>query len=161
MKNKYLAILILPAVLVACQPKPAGTDQSANNAAEAESTPRSETTAATKKCYAHYKNRDTVELSIVTTGKQVTGTLRYQLFEKDRNNGTITGEIKGDTLLANYTFNSEGTESQRQVAFLRKGDQFVEGYTGVEEKGGQIIFKDAKSLKFDGTIRLSEMPCKD
>ncbi len=161
MKNKFLATLILPLCLAACQPQPAGTDQSTNQAAGTENLQETDSTSATARCYAYYKNRDTVELSVVTSGKQISGTLKYQLFEKDRNNGTITGEIKGDTLLANYTFNSEGRESQRQVAFLRTGDQLVEGYAEVEEKGGKTVFKDTKNLKFESGIVLDAVACKD
>lgn len=160
MKNKLLATLILPVCLAACQPQPAGKGDSANQASPGESAQESDSATAVKKCYAYY-NRDTVELSIVTAGKQISGTLRYQLFEKDKNNGTITGEIMGDTLLANYTFNAEGRESERQVAFLRKGEQLIEGYTDVEEKNGKVVFKDASKLKFDETIRLSETPCRN
>lgn len=161
MKQKFLATLILPVCLAACQPQPAGTGQSANQDADKESLQEADSTSATTKCYAYYKNRDTVELSIGARGQQISGTLKYQLFEKDRNNGTITGEIKGDTLLANYTFNSEGMESQRQVAFLRKGDQLVEGYAEVEEKDGKTVFKDTKNLKFGSGIVLDVVACKD
>jgi hypothetical protein len=161
MKNKFLATLILPLCLAACQPQPAGTDQSAKQGADTENLQEPDSASTNTKCYAYYKNRDTVELSLVTSGKQISGTLKYQLFEKDRNNGTITGEIKGDTLLANYTFNSEGMESQRQVAFLRKGDQLIEGYAEVEEKGGKAVFKDTKNLKFGSGIVLAPAACKD
>jgi hypothetical protein len=161
MKNKFLVTVILPVCFAACQPKPAGTEQSANSATEAEGGKIADSTATTKTCYTSYKNRDTVELSIVTAGNKVSGALRYQLYEKDRNKGTIVGEIKGDTLLANYTFNSEGMESQRQVAFLRKGDQLVEGYAEIEEKDGKVSFKDTKALKFSAGIELKKTDCKD
>jgi hypothetical protein len=161
MKNKFLVTLILPVCFAACQPKPAGTEQSANSPVEAGGIENVDSTATSKTCYTSYKNRDTVELSIVTAGNKVSGALRYQLYEKDRNKGTIVGEIKGDTLLANYTFNSEGMESQRQVAFLRKGDQLVEGYAEIEEKDGKVSFKDTKALKFGAGIELQKTDCKD
>jgi hypothetical protein len=109
-------------------------------------------------CYTYQVNRDTVYLRLDIDGTKARGDLRYMLFEKDRNNGTINGEMKGDTLFAEYTFNAEGTKSVREVAFLKKGDRFVEGYGDVEEKNGQMVFKDRSRISF-GTMVLAKTEC--
>ena len=43
----------------------------------------------------------------------------YQLKEKDRNDGTLQGTINGDTLIADYTFSSEGMLSEAGCLFKR------------------------------------------
>ncbi len=90
------------------------------------------------------------------TGNLVTGELVYDYFEKDKNTGTIKGEMKGDTLFAEYMFMSEGINSVREVAFLKKGDSWIEGYGDVEEQTGKIVFKNKAALKFEINITLKK-----
>ncbi|WP_343523136.1 hypothetical protein [Pedobacter sp.] len=111
-------------------------------------------------CYQYIKNRDTATLSLKTKDNKVTGTLGYNLYEKDKNAGTITGIIKGDTIIANYIFQSEGKTSIREVAFLKKGDQIAEGFGDVEEVKGETKFKDLSKLKFDGSMNFDKIDCK-
>ena len=111
-------------------------------------------------CYAYEKNNDRVYLHLEDSAGLITGNLSYNFYEKDSNKGFINGEMKGDTLLADYTFMSEGIESVRQVAFLKKGNNMVEGYAAAEEKNGKTVFKKLDSLKF-GNLLLSPVDCKD
>ncbi|MFD1875367.1 hypothetical protein [Hymenobacter bucti] len=110
-------------------------------------------------CYAYTSARDTVRLTLATTQPTVTGQLSYRYFEKDRNEGTIRGAMHGDTLRAEYTFQSEGVASVREVAFLRRGTGFVEGYGDVAERAGAMVFKQPGALKFTSTQPLSPVTC--
>ncbi|AMQ00404.1 hypothetical protein AY601_3539 [Pedobacter cryoconitis] len=112
-----------------------------------------------KVCYAYIKNKDTVSLSLITTGNAVAGNLNYNFYEKDKNAGTITGIIKGDTIIADYTFQSEGSTSYRQIAFVKKGDQLLEGYGPTQEADGRTVFTNLAGLKY-GDITLSPVACK-
>jgi len=117
--------------------------------------------ASTKQfCYTYIKDRDTANLTFMSSGNITTGELTYRLFEKDRNKGIIKGEMRGDTLVADYTFNSEGIESVRQVAFLKKGDQLLEGYGDVEQKDHKTVFKNISSLSFGRSIIFNKTDCK-
>jgi hypothetical protein len=113
-------------------------------------------------CYSGALNKDTVALSIFRQGSQVTtGQLQYRFFEKDKSAGTVVGQIKGDTLFAAYSFSSEGSNSTREVAFLKKGDSYVEGYGEVKDDGhGNVTFKDTKQLHFDGKMTLLKVECQ-
>lgn len=113
-------------------------------------------------CYSAILKKDTVSMSLKLKGNQITsGKLTYNYFEKDKNVGTLTGEIKGDTLFAAYTFMSEGITSNRQVVFLKKGNTYVEGYGDiVDDNNGNVIFKDLKQLKFEGNVVLLKINCK-
>ena len=79
-------------------------------------------------CYAYTGRGDTIQISLTSSEGEVAGEMDYALAEKDRNSGTLAGEWNGDTLYARYTFRSEGVTSEREVAFLRRGDGLVEGY---------------------------------
>ena len=68
-------------------------------------------------CYSYAANNDTIEMKLIHVGKSITGTLVYKLYEKDKNSGTIQGSMRGDLLVADYTFMSEGVISLRQVVF--------------------------------------------
>lgn len=110
-------------------------------------------------CYAYIKNRDTANLNFTTTNGIIVGELAYKLYEKDSNKGMVEGEMKGDTLLLDYTFNSEGKESERQVIFIKKGNQLFEGFGDMEEKNGKFVFKDVPNLKFKGGIIFNKIDC--
>ena len=111
-------------------------------------------------CYQGIIKQDTINLSLqIEENQEVKGELAYLFFEKDKNNGTIVGKMVGDTLRANYTFMSEGKESNREVVFLRKGKIMIEAYGDVEEKEGKTVFKEPKKLYFDSATVLSEIDC--
>ncbi len=111
-------------------------------------------------CYQYIKNRDTATLSLKTEDNKVMGMLSYNLYEKDKNAGTIAGIVKGDTIIANYTFQSEGKTSVSEVAFLKQGDQLVEGFGDVQEVKGKTKYKDVSKLKFGDSIVFSKTDCK-
>jgi hypothetical protein len=116
-------------------------------------------TPAGPQCYAYTTGKDTVRLTLQTTQPTVTGQLTYRYFEKDRNQGTIRGTMRGDTLLADYTFQSEGQESVRQVAFLRRSAGFVEGYGDVTERAGKTVFAQPRALQFNSNNPLLPVAC--
>ena len=110
-------------------------------------------------CYAYTAGKDTVRLTLQTTQPTVAGQLTYNYFEKDRNKGTISGTMHGDTLLADYTFQSEGTTSVRQVAFLRRDIGFIEGFGPVAERQGKTVFTQPRTLQYDAKYTLLPVAC--
>ncbi|SHL22342.1 hypothetical protein [Flavobacterium xanthum] len=143
-------ILALVSVLFSCN-KQKGTDVTPEKNDSEE--PISE------QFYSGNIKKDTILMNLTMEGNKIlSGKLIYNFYEKDKNEGTLIGELKGDTLLADYTFMSEGISSVRQVVFLKKGDTYIEGYGDiVEEASGKVIFKDRKQLKFDGKSVLSKV----
>lgn len=116
---------------------------------------------STSDCYVYIKNRDTASLKVNIEGEELTGELNYKLFEKDSNKGTIAGEMKGDTIIAEYTFDSEGMRSVREVVFVKKDDgNIYEGTGEVIEKGGKMVFKDRSALNFSPTMVFTKTNCK-
>jgi hypothetical protein len=140
---------------------------SCNNASETTTTVENkdsiETTAprdiATTQCYAGLMGKDSIFLQLNNNNNIVLGDLEYKRFQKDQNKGTIAGEMRGDTLLADYTFMSEGKSSVREVIFLKKGNMLVEGFGDVEEKNGKMVFKNTGTVKFNEAMSLKETDC--
>lgn len=113
-------------------------------------------------CYTSTANNSKIELSFnVNSHQEVNGNLRYSLYGKDKNIGIINGNMVGDTLIADYTFDSEGTSSIRQVVFLQRDGTYIEGHGDVVEANGKTSFKDRKTLKFDSQNTLIKVDCKE
>src|SRR5690606_25093234 len=105
-----------------------------------------------KGCYTYDSNGSTISFEITDIGDSILGNLEYSFSGKDRNFGTFKGNLKGDKLFGTYTFMSEGMESSREVAFLVKGNQLIEGY-GELDNGG-TIFKNRDSVSYTSTMPL-------
>jgi hypothetical protein len=114
-----------------------------------------------KNNYRYLKNGDTISLAITIEGDKVHGDLLYAWKEKDRNSGHIDGVLKGDVLLADYTFSSEGQESVRQVVFKLSKDHALEGYGTMEEKAGKMSFVDPQKVTYDGKFPLEKVNAGD
>lgn len=110
-------------------------------------------------CYKYADSNDTISLKVIRIGQSITGTLIYNLKEKDKNTGTIQGSMKNDLLVADYTFMSEGIQSVRQVVFKSKDKSFVEGFGEIYSGNNKMLFKNLDSLKFNDSIKLTEVPC--
>ena len=110
-------------------------------------------------CYRYINNHDTIILKTINVNGFITGTLVYNLYEKDKNKGTIQGVMKGGILIVNYTFFSEGIKSERQVAFKKDDENFIEGYGNAEDKDGKTVFKNIDSLTFSRSVILKPYDC--
>lgn len=112
-------------------------------------------------CYAWKANGSVIEISFnVNSHQEVNGKLSYNLVGKDKNEGTLIGNVKGDTIVADYTFNSEGVSSIREVVFLQKDGTLIEGYGDVVQANDKVSFKDKTKLKFDQKNTLTKIDCK-
>lgn len=145
MKNIFLFFLIV--VIASCNPKKVTTD------AVQEERP-------VNLCYKSQMNNDNVALTVYRVNNKITGQLTYNLYEKDRNQGTIDGEMRGDTLLAKYAFTSEGIYSVREVAFLKRGKDLLEGFGETENVQNKMRFKQRDALTFGKSIVLTEEDCE-
>lgn len=150
MKNKILVVVSVCAVIFSCKK---------NETPVIEDNPKPQEVVTTE-CYEYVQGNDTIQASLLVQSGTVTGDLTYKLFEKDKNSGTLLGKMNGDTLVADYTFLSEGTKSVRQVAFIRKNKSLIEGYGESEEKEGKMVFKEVKNLNFSDNMVLNEIPCE-
>ena len=161
MRKYILTIITASALLAACNSE----EKKAATADSSVVIPADTTVAKTPEpfrdgCYEYVKNRDTASLTLKLAGEEITGNLSYKLFEKDSNKGTIAGEIKGDTIIAEYDFNSEGARSIREIVLLKKDGKLYEGFGEVETKGMKTVFKNRADLKFEESIVFDPADCK-
>jgi len=157
---KHILLSLLTLATLSCN----NTDTGKNTAATDTDTTRTDSLVAASaqtapSCYQNINGKDTVLLSISGEAITVTGLLSYNYYEKDKSSGDIQGNMYGDTLIGEYSFQSEGTTSVREVAFLKRDNAFVEGFGDIEEKGGKMVFKNRNSLKFTGHP-LKKVDCK-
>lgn len=150
MKAKSILVTLCVIILGSC-----------NNSSEKTRETKETATKANESvtCYEYAKGSNKVRLSIVISDNIVIGDLLFEYYQKDKNKGTIQGEMKGDTLFADYRFMSEGVNSIREVAFLRKGNVWVEGYGDVEEQNGKFVFKNNAALTFNNYMVLHKVSC--
>lgn len=139
-----IKILLLAGLFASCNSQDEKTDKTSSEQAGTNK-------SSSINCYSYASANDTVYLKVVHTGDSITGTLVYRLKEKDKNQGTIRGNMRGDILIADYAFMSEGIQSTRQVAFKKEANSFVEGYGD---------FKNIDSLKFNSFMKLVEVACQ-
>ncbi len=141
---KQILICGLVILVLACNN--AGNSQAGGDTSvTAETTP---TVTNRSYCFMKASNRDTVRLEYTLSGDSVNGYLSYNFYGKDKSKGTISGKLLGDTLLAMYHFLSEGLHSRRQVIFLQKGNQMLEGFGEMREVSGEMIFTDRSRNEF-------------
>jgi hypothetical protein len=110
-------------------------------------------------CYSLINGRDTASLVIEKKGTIVSGSLSYNLFEKDRNDGTFTGEITGNRINVWYMFRSEGIMSVRQEAWQINNGQLWPATGEVTVRNDTARFADPSTLKFDKGRAFVKVPC--
>ncbi len=156
MKNVYLfSSVILLAISYSCM----------NSKKEEVRAPQVEIDApqGTKanECYQAVIEKDTITLTVdINTVNQFEGELNYSYYQKDKSFGTLLGNVKGDTIYADYTFQSEGKTSVRELVFLKKDlNTYVEGYGEMIETNEKMVFKDKSKIKFDGNVVYKKIDC--
>ncbi|CAN5566703.1 hypothetical protein BH11BAC3_BH11BAC3_48030 [soil metagenome] len=149
MKNILYCILLITSLISSCNIP--GNPSKIKDAIEQ--------TASIPGCYESVTDKDTIRLNIEVHDNIVTGNLSYILMEKDKNTGTLKGRLKADTIFADYIFMSEGTQSTREVAFIKKGNYLIEGFGPVEETTAKVVFKNRSALVFEDVNRLAKIDC--
>ncbi len=111
-------------------------------------------------CYAWHSGKDSAGLSLQVSGNKVTGTLNYNLYEKDSNKGSISGNIENDLIVADYTFQSEGMTSVREVVFKIDGDNLIEGFGDIDVEGDTARYKNKTELEYNTERPFVKTDCK-
>ena len=158
MKFTFFSALLLTVAITSCNnATPPVTDTTTTP--DTLKTVKENSPATNTSCYEATGN-NAVNLKLMINGTSVTGNLYYNLKEKDSNKGDLNGTLKGDTLLADYKFISEGVQSVRQVIYLIKDSTAIEGYGDMEEKNGKMIFKNTGTVTFGKGVKLQKVNCE-
>lgn len=158
MKNTLLFGVLFFAVL-SCKNATTNTTPKADTTNTASDTAVEVKTGEGTSCFAYLQNRDTILMKLNLVDSVASGNLVYNIYEKDKNRGTFTGLLRGDTLVLNYNFYSEGVRSARQVAFLVKGNILIEGSSSMKEQNGKLVFSNPKDINYNSGIILESVDC--
>ena len=152
MKKQFLLFLALSFLVISCKKDATTQPKTTTQAAEERAT-----TTIKNDCYRYVAKNDTIALTLQLNDKSASGTLVYVFYEKDKNTGTYQGTFENNMLLADYTFQSEGKESVRQVAFKIQDGKLLEGYGELNADGTK--FKDTSKLTFNPNMPLTKLSC--
>ncbi|MBP6911806.1 MAG: hypothetical protein KBB88_01220 [Candidatus Pacebacteria bacterium] len=105
-------------------------------------------------CYAFQSNKDIYTLEIrhehtVEDRTDISGVLSYSNFQKDSSSGSFNGTYSNEVVVGNYSFESEGMHSVRQIAFKKVGDAFIPGYGPSSSIHGVDTFTDTKNIQYE------------
>lgn len=100
------------------------------------------------------QNQDSSIISLHLNGSQVSGTFNHLPFEKDSRKGTITGELKGDTIKALWSFMQEGMNDTIRVEFKLSENKLLQKSFGVDQSTGRQILTDTStfSIPYQKTV---------
>ena len=112
-------------------------------------------------CYSEAIGKDSVFVMLDDNLGTITGKMYYKNFEKDSSFGDVIGSKNGDTLKLNYTFQSEGMTSEREIYFLQKDGNLIEGIGDHKVEGNKDSYVNASKLKYEGGHILKQADCKN
>ena len=101
-------------------------------------------------CYVAKLGQDIYTLDIESeNGGNVSGMLAYNNYQKDSSSGSFQGIFTEGKLLGDYSFDSEGMHSDRQVIFKQEGDNFIQGFGPTITKDGKESFANLNEITYD------------
>lgn len=143
--------LVVSCLLVACiglQSCKNNENQKAAEAAKADA----ETIVSTE-CYKAIYEKDTIDLKVNTlkNGK-ISGNMTMKVSAATERVGELTGEFRGDTLFADYTFQEVTNKNKtfkNPMAFLKKDKRLILGNGTMQTTMGVTYLVKDKPIDFD------------
>lgn len=153
MRHCLLAILIL--TCFACGNNTTGQDQKDSRKEDAVHAGADAVTGFAKGdpfvlsgCYTMTQKQDTALLSLRVEDTLVSGDLSYQWHARDANKGTLKGVLRDSLILADYTFESEGLTSVREVIFKIKDSTLIQAFGELVPNAKKVTFRDPNNLQY-------------
>ena len=149
--------------LISCEKKVSETISTENSAPDSVVVPENAEpieSSTLQTCYLGVTGKDSVFVSLDDNLGTITGKMQYKNFEKDSSSGDVVGSKNGDTLKLNYTFKSEGSTSEREIYFLKKGSDLMEGIGEQKVENGKNIYVNPSTLQYQAKA-LKQTDCKD
>ena len=110
-------------------------------------------------CYQMIFKKDTAWLNLHMADSVVTGHLKYHRYMRDGNDGHIKGVVKDSLIIADYTFQSEGMTSVREVQFKIENNALREAVGKVAIVNNKVVYTHKNSLKYDAMSPFVKVPC--
>lgn len=142
---KYILCVVGFCCLIACN----GTIKKGDQAAEYKAAdsgnviaPHLETQSGANipGCYMKIVGRDTAILMLEKKGKELSGKMLYDNFEKDGSHGTVVGTEDNEIIKLWYEFKSEGIHSVMEVYFKKENGRLLRGIGDMDVKTDTSYF---------------------
>jgi hypothetical protein len=156
MKQLRMLLIGQSFAILACN-NPASSSQSADSSMTQTASSKS-LAANLSGCYEYNIGQDTIRLTLKVDSNLVSGTLFYDMYEKDKAKGTLKGIIKDSLIETSYHFNAEGMDSESEILFQFKNDSLYMGEGAQSFKDGKTIFQDHNKVQFKTAFRKISCP---
>ena len=142
---KYIFFILLSGKLLSCDNNNQTNDQSdigkSSDTGKVTSSDSSEKPAVDASgCYLKIIGRDTAIIILEQKGKDLSGKMLYDNYEKDGSRGTVKGKEDGEILKLWYDFNSEGMHSVMEVYFKKENGRILRGVGSMDVKTDTTYF---------------------
>lgn len=111
-------------------------------------------------CYLGISGKDSVFVILDDNLGTFIGKMHYKNFEKDSSSGDVIGTKNGDTIKLNYSFISEGVNSEREIYFLKKDGNLVEGIGEQVSERNKNLYANSSKINYEGLV-LKPANCED
>ena len=91
-------------------------------------------------CYMKIAGRDTAILMLEQKGKELSGKMIYDNYEKDGSRGIIKGKEEEEIIKLWYDFDSEGMHSVTEVYFKKDNGKLLRGVGAMDAKTDTAYF---------------------
>ena len=137
---KYILYILLLSNLIACNNSQ--TNDYSDNSKPSGTPPNVEDRSASNitGCYMKIVGRDTAILMLEQKGKEFSGKLIYDNYEKDGSRGNIKGKEDNGILKLWYDFDSEGMHSVTEVYFKKDNERLLRGIGDMDAKTDTAYF---------------------
>ena len=142
---KYILFILLSGKLLSCN----NNIQTNEHSSESKSSASSKTSASVADekthedpagCYMKIIGRDTAILMLEQKGKEFSGKMLYDNYEKDGSRGTVKGKEEGEIIKLWYDFKSEGMHSVMEVYFKKETGRLLRGVGSMDAKTDTTYF---------------------
>lgn len=110
-------------------------------------------------CYSYIHGRDTASLELGLEKNTASGSLSYNFYGKDRNDGSFTGELQGELLRVWYLYRSEGVMSVREEVWKIRPGQLWPASGEPVTRNDTTRFADPSKLSFDSNRAFVKVKC--
>ena len=100
-------------------------------------------------------------LRLEQNGKDVSGKMSFDNFEKDGSSGTVTGKINGDVIELLYSFQSEGMNSVRELFFKMQDGKLISGIGPIGMRGDTAYFSNRSAIEYPQQEAFDKVSCDE
>lgn len=144
---KYSITILASALLLlgSCQKKEDKTEAATNEKAISEPN-KEELSENVEMCFMQVVSKDTLLLTVIKKGDNVSGTYRSAPFEKDKKTNVFNGTLSGNTITAVGTALGEGKAVQEEIIISLENNQAgIKFGEMIEGDDGVYRYKNIKS----------------